>query len=282
MTWVKIDDKFPDHPKVIEAGPLAGWLYICGLAYANRYLTDGFVPERQVNRLCDVDGVDELATDLVRVGLWEIVEGGYQIHDYLEYQPSAEKVRAERDAARERMANKRGSSVDVQENFARTSPEVQLPRPVPVPVPNTDQKPVPEPDQHVAPAGADMCRERFAQFWVVYPRKTAKQDAEKAFRKVNPDGDLFAAMMAALEAQKNWDQWLSGVVPHPATWLNARRWEDEEPPPRFGTRPIAQPSQSKQQADYLREQIAQEESRERNRSQEDRTDAPYSLAENAG
>jgi len=36
MAWVRLDDGFPDHPKALQAGPLACWLYVCGIAYANR------------------------------------------------------------------------------------------------------------------------------------------------------------------------------------------------------------------------------------------------------
>ena len=103
MTWVRIEDSFPDHPKALEAGPLACWLYVCGLAYACRYLTDGFIPDRQVNRLSDVAKPGSQAQALVRAGLWEVVEGGYRIHDYLDYQPSAEKVEKEREATRKRV-----------------------------------------------------------------------------------------------------------------------------------------------------------------------------------
>lgn len=92
MTWVKLDDHFPDHPKVLAAGPLAAWLYVCGLAYASRYLTDGFVPAAQVPRLADLKQASALAERLVDAGLWEQTDGGYQIHDYLEYQRSAREV----------------------------------------------------------------------------------------------------------------------------------------------------------------------------------------------
>ena len=55
MSWIKIDDQFADHPKVLQAGPLASWMYVCGLTYAGRYLTDGFIPAGQVRKLADVD-----------------------------------------------------------------------------------------------------------------------------------------------------------------------------------------------------------------------------------
>jgi hypothetical protein len=51
VSWVRLDDQFADHPKVTTAGPLAGWLYVCGLLYAARYLTDGFIPTAHVARL---------------------------------------------------------------------------------------------------------------------------------------------------------------------------------------------------------------------------------------
>lgn len=65
----------------------------------------------------------------------------------------------------------------------------------------------------------------FTTFWTAYPRKTAKQTALKAWKRVKHDE--IPALMAALEAHKQTDQWRRGVIPHPATWLHQRRWEDE-------------------------------------------------------
>ena len=73
---------------------------------------------------------------------------------------------------------------------------------------------------------------RFDRFWVVYPRHTAKQNAKKSFEKLNPDDELLSTMISAVEKQKTSDQWTRDngqFIPHPATWLNQRRWEDEMP-----------------------------------------------------
>jgi hypothetical protein len=68
----------------------------------------------------------------------------------------------------------------------------------------------------------------FDKFWAVYPRHTAKQDAKKAFLKVSPDDSLLNTMLTAIQRQKQTDQWSDPrYIPHPATWLNGRRWEDE-------------------------------------------------------
>lgn len=108
MAWVKLDDGFTDHPKIDRAGPLAGWLYVCGLTYSARHLTDGFIPEGMVVRLSAITKPQTAVEALVAAGLWEPIAGGYQIHDYLTYNPSAEKVRAERDAIARRVATHRG------------------------------------------------------------------------------------------------------------------------------------------------------------------------------
>ena len=70
---------------------------------------------------------------------------------------------------------------------------------------------------------------RFDRFYQPYPRKTNKQAAVKAFNKLNSDDALLEVMLAALEQQKLSDQWQRGIIPHPATWLNGRRWTDEMP-----------------------------------------------------
>jgi uncharacterized protein YdaU (DUF1376 family) len=72
----------------------------------------------------------------------------------------------------------------------------------------------------------------FAEFWMAYPRKTAKADARRAWAKIGPTPELRAVMLAALERQKHSADWRKEggkYVPHPATWLNGERWEDEAP-----------------------------------------------------
>jgi hypothetical protein len=111
--WVKLDDHFPEHPKVIAAGPLAAWLYVAGLCYANRLLTDGFIPREVVPRLVAQAGTkyetpEYLATRLCAVGLWteETTAAGFQgyrIHDYTTYQRSRERVLTDRTQTTKRV-----------------------------------------------------------------------------------------------------------------------------------------------------------------------------------
>ena len=58
----------------------------------------------------------------------------------------------------------------------------------------------------------------------------SKADARKAFAKLNPDVALVEDMLRALDWQKRLPEWTKDggqFIPYPATWLNARRWEDE-------------------------------------------------------
>ena len=72
--------------------------------------------------------------------------------------------------------------------------------------------------------------EGFDEFWSAYPRKVAKPNALRAFEKVCPDDSLLTKMLTAIDRAKASPQWTKDggqFIPHPATWLNAHRWEDE-------------------------------------------------------
>ena len=73
---------------------------------------------------------------------------------------------------------------------------------------------------------------RFERFWAAYPRHVNKQAALKAFKKINPDDSVMEIILRELERQKKSAQWTKDggqFIPHPATWLNGSRWEDELP-----------------------------------------------------
>ena len=69
----------------------------------------------------------------------------------------------------------------------------------------------------------------FAEFWHAYPRKEAKQNALKAWIKLKPDNELRSAIAAGLLVQSNSEQWRKEggkFIPHAASWLNGKRWQD--------------------------------------------------------
>lgn len=81
-------------------------------------------------------------------------------------------------------------------------------------------------------ADKEAIADRFNRFWAAYPRHVGKQVAMKAFEKIHPDEETLTAMLTAIEWQRNTRQWRENggqFIPHPSTWLNQRRWEDERP-----------------------------------------------------
>jgi hypothetical protein len=172
MSWLRIDDAFVDHPKILktrEHAPLVIALQVRALAYASRQLTDGFVPTEALDGMTrDLDELlrtensnylnpDRWAEKMVSAGLWEPTKGGYLIHDYLEYNPSAREVRKTR---KERALAGRKGGLAKSKQGARgllkqkpSTPDrfaVAPSPPLPTPTPKTKN----QVHRQVAPAGA--------------------------------------------------------------------------------------------------------------------------------
>lgn len=80
--------------------------------------------------------------------------------------------------------------------------------------------------------GKEKLSDRFDSFWSAYPRKEAKQNAWKSFQRLNPDDELMSVMIPWIGRACESEQWQDkSKIPHPATWLNQRRWEGDPPPP---------------------------------------------------
>lgn len=109
MAWFKVDDQLHSHPKARRAGLEAMGLWLLAGSHCMSYLTDGFVEAWFVQSW---PHGPELANVLVREGLWLKVEGGWQFHDWGEFQPTREKVEAERESAAERQRRKRDRDSD--------------------------------------------------------------------------------------------------------------------------------------------------------------------------
>lgn len=70
----------------------------------------------------------------------------------------------------------------------------------------------------------------FEDFWLAYPKKRAKGQAEKAWTKLKPSLDLRRRILDAVTLAKDDPSWTKEggrFIPYPATWLSSRSWEDE-------------------------------------------------------
>jgi hypothetical protein len=72
--------------------------------------------------------------------------------------------------------------------------------------------------------------ELFERFYLEYPKKKSRGQAEKAFAKLKPTDVLVDEMVAALGKAKKSEDWKKEkgqFIPYPASWLTAKGWEDE-------------------------------------------------------
>ena len=106
MSWVRLDDRFYSHRKVMSVSLAARWLYVSALCVANQHSNNGILDQAAQDCLLVAVGrsgsFDALAAELVSAGLWErhgVTD--YTSHEYLEYQPSDAEQRKERAAAAE-------------------------------------------------------------------------------------------------------------------------------------------------------------------------------------
>lgn len=262
MPWVRFDDQFPIHRKTAGLSDAAFRLHVGAIFWCARNLTDGFVQKTEVKQVQNgLKSTHRLAAELVLRGLWHLadeqcpsenciapVEGdGWIIHDYLEYQPSAVKVRIERaenarrqqewrdrkSAARNAVTNSITNGVT---NGVSNAPRNAAPsRPVPVLTKTSTSSATPSDGPTTKPRHAKSTEplepDAFARFWTIYPRRVAKGAAIKAWNRAIKTGTdaktiLDACEFYALE-RKGQDP---NYTKHPATWLNAACWHDEPDP----------------------------------------------------
>ena len=123
--------------------------------------------------------------------------------------------RTKMSQAGKRSAERRSSKVE--ENPTKVEPMLNLPSTKVEPVFNREEE-----RREEKKRGENTCV-LFDQFWNLYPRKTSKQSASKAFAKLK-DEDQQAAInnIARLYAETPVQ-----FVPHAATYLNQGRWEDQ-------------------------------------------------------
>ncbi len=108
MSWVKLDDAFFTDQRAIKAGLDGRGLFLASLCYIARNKDDGHIDAEAVPVIAALAAVDPaVASKLVRLGLWEVEDGGYYVPHYLDYNPSREQLDKERQASAERQRRSR-------------------------------------------------------------------------------------------------------------------------------------------------------------------------------
>ncbi len=221
MAWVKLEDSVVEHRKHLQAGPAACWLWVCGIAYCQRQLTDGFIPVEAVGLLGVAKGVKSLLATLVRVRLFDSVDGGYQVHDYLAHNSTRQEALKRRED--QHTAKVRAGIAGSRARWQADSR----------PIADADSRPIAP--SHPIPSHPKKNKDTdalFERWWAVYPRKEAKAVALKSWQKLHPTSEFTTQLVDAVTRQclsAQWQKEGGSFIPFPATWLNQARWQDEKP-----------------------------------------------------
>lgn len=142
MTWARLDDDFPNHPKVVDLSDGAFRLHVTAICYAAKWNTRGEITPKAFRT---IGGRAKYATELVAATVWDTTQpDGWAIHDFEVYNPPREpssnaqlsRIRAEAGrrggrASGETRRSKREANDEATLLQANEAPS----RPVPSPTP---------------------------------------------------------------------------------------------------------------------------------------------------
>lgn len=214
--WIKMRADLHTHPKVVRISSAlkADRLRTIGGLHAvwclfDAHSVDGHLDGYTTDALDDLIGWPGFARALLSVGWLEVHAESIELPRFETHNGQSAKRRAQ-ETDRKREARK-ASAPDADKKRTREEKRRE------------EKKTSSSSGKPDAPRG-------FEKFWSAYPRKVGKDDARRWWLKRKPDDDLLADMLAAIEDQRASPQWQRDggqFIPHPATWLNQGRWQDE-------------------------------------------------------
>ena len=276
--WIKMRCDLAEDPAVIGIAEALGvdeYLVVGKLhrlwSWADRQSVDGNaigVTHSWIDRYLRAPG---FAAAMLAVGWLVVDDGSVTLPNFERHNGKTAKARADtakRVAAHRAGCNGKGNGASVTSPLAREEKRREEEKPkapapaepaqtLPADLPSDIAKPD-GPAADKAPRKAPATAVEFPVFWAAYPVKKGKQDALKAWKKLGLDGRA-AELVAHVRRMEREDvRWLDSFIPHPATYLNGQRWEDEpehkqsvatattpRPPESFGSKVALARTESK-------------------------------------
>lgn len=117
MKWIRIDTQMFENPKLLylkeDKQFRAIVVHLEGMAYSGRHALAGYIPKSAL-RVLGATPAD--ANRLVKAQLWDIAPGGWMIHDWDDYQLSADDMKKRRDRAQKGAAARWGKGDEPPNN----------------------------------------------------------------------------------------------------------------------------------------------------------------------
>jgi hypothetical protein len=232
MAWLRFDDLFTIHRKVEGLSDAAFRLHVCAIFWCARNETDGFVGADDLANAAPRGMTDpaSVVPELTRYGklLWVETDGGWVIHDYLEYQFSKAQLaeaRKKNAARQQRFRSRTRGNRNAVSNALVTRGSNAVSNAAPT---------RPDPTQKRDEPSSSLSTKSdsdFAAFYDAYPKHVGRLAAEAAWAKAKKRADPAAIIAGAkryAEERRGQDK---RFTKHPATWLNQGCWEDEPTTP---------------------------------------------------
>jgi hypothetical protein len=166
MPWVRLDDRFPSHRKVALLSDRAFRLHVSALCWASENLTEGKILDAELRVIAHVRGAKAAAKELEDRKLWDRIDDGWVIHDFLIYNPDRAQVHAERDANAARQQawrDRKKAEKEAKAAAARAAQEAERNAVTP-PVTNGVSNGTPNPSRPVVPPLEEQQREETASY----------------------------------------------------------------------------------------------------------------------
>ena len=111
LNWSRLDANISTNHKTlallgIKGGEHAPLVYLFSHGYCTGHGTDGFIPKAAIGTF---HGTAKDAALLVDVGFWDLADGGWEVHDWTDYQPTTAENQVRSDRARKAAAKRWGT-----------------------------------------------------------------------------------------------------------------------------------------------------------------------------
>jgi len=233
MTWLKTDDKFPEHRKLRRLSDGAYRMHHTAMCSCAKDETDGRVTEADIEDMQHGDRLRKYVDSLVSAGLWDAIDGGWLIHDFLHYNPSHAVQDARRARDRTRQTAKRDRDGVTDSSVTPSGKGVSRGESETRPIGVTAPRPVPSRPEEIQPPTVVGPRKRGARLSAEFvPSEKARATilAECPRLDLRREHAKFADYYAAAPGQRgvklDWD----------ATWRNWMRKATEDAPRRSTSR----------------------------------------------
>jgi hypothetical protein len=221
--WFRFYDSVLDDPKVqrLPDHIFRGWVNVLCLASKNSGSLPSISDIGFALRIPD-DQADSLIQSLLDAGLLEDDGECLAVHNWSERQfldrTNAQRQKRFRENLKSKPVTEKNSNAvtNALRNVTVTPQDT-----------DTDTDTDTETEQNKNKAHSPrLVDSLFADFWKLYPRRIGKGAAEKAWQKAVKEVPA-DVILAGVQRY----QWPSDpqFTPHPATWLNQKRWLDEAP-----------------------------------------------------